>query len=594
MANSIQLTLVQETVAAVKSLYDADIPESQITLQETRKEFEGQITIVTFPVTRLSKKSPEQTGMEIGAYLQQHIDVISGYNVIKGFLNISLSDAYWIATLNETILEEGFGQFAKNGKKLMVEYSSPNTNKPLHLGHIRNNLLGYSVAEILKAYGYEVVKANLVNDRGIHICKSMLAWQLFGNGETPESTAMKGDHLVGKYYVVFDKAYKQEIEALKAEGQSEDEAKKNAPLMKAAQTMLQQWEAGDEEVISLWKTMNGWVYDGFATTYKQLGVDFDKYYYESDTYLLGKDIIQEGLEKGVFFKKEDNSVWIDLTDEGLDQKLVLRGDGTSVYMTQDLGTAQLKYDEFHMDESMYVVGNEQDYHFKVLFTILKKLGKTWADGLFHLSYGMVDLPSGKMKSREGTVVDADELMAEMVDTAKERTEELGKTESFDEEEKASLYNSIGMGALKYFLLKVDPKKRLLFDPKESVDFQGHTGPFIQYTYARIKSVLRKADFDSATPRIVPASFSPYERDMIQALANYPTIIEMAAKEFSPAQLANYAYELAKLYNKFYHEESILKAEQEDVKTFRLHLSVASARIIAESMRMLGIEVPERM
>ena len=594
MANSIQLTLVQETVAAVKSLYDADIPESQITLQETRKEFEGQITIVTFPVTRFSKKSPEQTGMEIGAYLQQHIDAISGYNVIKGFLNISLSDAYWITMLNETILQEGFGQFAKNGKKLMVEYSSPNTNKPLHLGHIRNNLLGYSVAEILKAYGYEVVKANLVNDRGIHICKSMLAWQRFGNGETPASAAMKGDHLVGKYYVVFDKEYKKEIEALKAEGQTEDEAKKNAPMMKAAQTMLQQWEAGDEEVISLWKTMNGWVYEGFASTYKQLGVDFDKYYYESDTYLLGKDIIQEGLEKGVFFKKEDNSVWIDLTEEGLDQKLVLRGDGTSVYITQDLGTAQLKYDEFHMDESMYVVGNEQDYHFKVLFTILKKLGKTWADGLFHLSYGMVDLPSGKMKSREGTVVDADDLMNEMIETAKERTEELGKTESFDEEEKASLYNSIGMGALKYFLLKVDPKKRLLFDPKESVDFQGHTGPFIQYTYARIKSVLRKADFDAASARIVPASFSPYERDLIQVLANYPAVIEMAAKEFSPAQVANYAYDVAKLYNKFYHEESILKAEQEDVKAFRLHLSVASARIIAESMRMLGIEVPERM
>ncbi|TDQ77823.1 arginine--tRNA ligase [Sphingobacterium yanglingense] len=594
MANSIQLTLVQETVAAVKSLYDADIPESQITLQETRKEFEGQITIVTFPVTRFSKKSPEQTGMEIGAYLQQHIDAISGYNVIKGFLNISLSDAYWITMLNETILQEGFGQFAKNGKKLMVEYSSPNTNKPLHLGHIRNNLLGYSVAEILKAYGYEVVKANLVNDRGIHICKSMLAWQRFGNGETPASAAMKGDHLVGKYYVVFDKEYKKEIEALKAEGQTEDEAKKNASMMKAAQTMLQQWEAGDEEVISLWKTMNGWVYEGFASTYKQLGVDFDKYYYESDTYLLGKDIIQEGLEKGVFFKKEDNSVWIDLTEEGLDQKLVLRGDGTSVYITQDLGTAQLKYDEFHMDESMYVVGNEQDYHFKVLFTILKKLGKTWADGLFHLSYGMVDLPSGKMKSREGTVVDADDLMNEMIETAKERTEELGKTESFDEEEKASLYNSIGMGALKYFLLKVDPKKRLLFDPKESVDFQGHTGPFIQYTYARIKSVLRKADFDAASARIVPASFSPYERDLIQVLTNYPAVIEMAAKEFSPAQVANYAYDVAKLYNKFYHEESILKAEQEDVKAFRLHLSVASARIIAESMRMLGIEVPERM
>lgn len=594
MANSIQLTLVQETVAAVKSLYDADIPESQITLQETRKEFEGQITIVIFPVTRFSKKSPEQTGMEIGAYLQDRISEIAGYNVIKGFLNISLSDAYWIGVLNDTILQDGFGQFAKTGKKLMVEYSSPNTNKPLHLGHIRNNLLGYSVAEILKAYGYDVVKANLVNDRGIHICKSMLAWQRYGNGETPESAGMKGDHLVGKYYVIFDKEYKKEIEALKTEGQSEDDAKKNAPLMKAAQTMLQQWEAGDEEVISLWKKMNGWVYDGFAKTYKQLGVDFDKYYYESDTYLLGKDIIQEGLEKGVFFKKEDNSVWIDLTDEGLDQKLVLRGDGTSVYITQDLGTAQLKYDEFHMEESMYVVGNEQDYHFKVLFTILKKLGKTWAEGLFHLSYGMVDLPSGKMKSREGTVVDADDLMNEMVETAKERTEELGKTEGFDEEEKAMLYNTIGMGALKYFLLKVDPKKRLLFDPKESVDFQGHTGPFIQYTHARIKSVLRKAGFDPMTPRLVPTSFSPYERDLIQALANYPMVIEMAAKEFSPSQLANYAYELAKLYNKFYHEESILKAEQEDVKTFRLHLSLASARIIAESMRMLGIEVPERM
>ncbi|MBL1407122.1 arginine--tRNA ligase [Sphingobacterium faecale] len=594
MANSIQLTLVQETVAAVKSLYDADIPDSQITLQETRKEFEGQITIVTFPVTRFSKKSPEQTGMEIGAYLQERIPEIAAYNVIKGFLNVSLSDAYWIAMLNDTILQDGFGQFAKNGKKLMVEYSSPNTNKPLHLGHIRNNLLGYSVAEILKAYGYEVVKANLVNDRGIHICKSMLAWQRWGNGETPQSAGIKGDHLVGKYYVVFDKEYKKEIEALKAEGQSEDEAKKNAPLMKAAQTMLQQWEAGDESVITLWKTMNGWVYEGFAKTYKQLGVDFDKYYYESDTYLLGKDIIQEGLEKGVFFKKEDNSVWIDLTDEGLDQKLVLRGDGTSVYITQDLGTAQLKYDEFHMDESIYVVGNEQDYHFKVLFMILKKLGKTWADGLFHLSYGMVDLPSGKMKSREGTVVDADDLMDEMIETAKERTEELGKTEGFEEEEKDTLYNTIGMGALKYFLLKVDPKKRLLFDPKESVDFQGHTGPFIQYTHARIKSVLRKAAFDNATPRLIPPSFSSYERDLIQVLANYPAVVEMAANEFSPAQIANYTYEVAKLYNKFYHEESILKAEKEDVKTFRLHLSVAAARTIAEGMRLLGIEVPERM
>lgn len=594
MANSIQLTLIQETVAAVKSLYGADIPENQITLQETRKEFDGQITIVTFPVTRFSKKSPEQTGMEIGEYLQQHIAAISAYNVIKGFLNVSLSDRYWIDLLNGSIVEERYGRFATNGKKVMVEYSSPNTNKPLHLGHIRNNLLGYSVAEILKAYGYEVIKANLVNDRGIHICKSMLAWQRFGNGETPQSTGIKGDHLVGKYYVIFDKEYKKEVEALKAEGQSEDEAKRNAPLMKAAQAMLQQWEAGNDEVIALWKTMNGWVYDGFAMTYKQLGVDFDKYYYESDTYLLGKDIIQEGLDKGVFFKKEDNSVWIDLTDEGLDQKLVLRGDGTSVYITQDLGTAQLKYDEFHMDESMYVVGNEQDYHFKVLFSILKKLGKSWADGLFHLSYGMVDLPSGKMKSREGTVVDADDLMAEMIDTAKERTEELGKTEGFDEDEKATLYNTIGMGALKYFLLKVDPKKRLLFDPKESVDFQGHTGPFIQYTHARIKSVLRKAEFDAASATVVPATLSPYELDLIQALANYPTVIELSAKEFSPAQLANFVYEVAKLYNKFYHEESILKAEDESVKAFRLHLSAAAARIIAESMRMLGIDVPERM
>jgi arginyl-tRNA synthetase len=462
------------------------------------------------------------------------------------------------------------------------------------LGHIRNNLLGYSVAEILKAYGYDVIKANLVNDRGIHICKSMLAWQKFGNGETPESSGLKGDHLVGKYYVIFDKEYKKEIDTLKEGGQTEEEAKKNAPLIKEAQTLLQKWEAGDDEVISLWKTMNGWVYEGFAHTYKQLGVDFDKYYYESDTYLLGKDIIQEGLNKGVFFKKEDNSVWIDLTDEGLDQKLVLRGDGTSVYITQDLGTAQLKYDEFGMDESIYVVGNEQDYHFKVLFLILKKLGKSWAEGMFHLSYGMVDLPSGKMKSREGTVVDADDLMAEMIQTAKTRTEELGKTEDFSEEEKAELYGTIGMGALKYFLLKVDPKKRLLFDPNESVDFQGNTGPFIQYTHARIQSVLRKAGFDSASAVVVPATISPYERDLIQVLANFPEVIAASAQEFSPAQLANYAYEVAKLYNKFYHEESILKAEQADVKAFRLHLSASAAKIIAESMRLLGIEVPERM
>lgn len=594
MANSIQKRLVEVTVQAVKELYNADILENQIALQATRKEFEGQITIVTFPVTRFSKSSPEQTGKEIGGYLQQHIAEISDFNVIKGFLNIVLSDAYWITLLNQTISSKDFGIFPANGKKLMVEYSSPNTNKPLHLGHIRNNLLGYSVAEILKAYGYEVIKANLVNDRGIHICKSMLAWQKFGAGETPESTGMKGDHLVGKYYVVFDKEYKKEIEALKAEGQTEDEAKKNAPLMKQAQAMLQQWEAGNEEVISLWKTMNNWVYAGFEKTYKQLGVDFDKYYYESNTYLLGKDIIQEGLDKGVFFKKEDNSVWIDLTDEGLDQKLVLRGDGTSVYITQDLGTAQLKYDEFKMSESIYVVGNEQDYHFKVLFLILKKLGKAWAEGLFHLSYGMVDLPSGKMKSREGTVVDADDLMAEMLKTAQERTEELGKTEGLDEASKAALYDTIGMGALKYFLLKVDPKKRLLFDPNESVDFQGHTGPFIQYTHARIKSVLSKAEFNFDSAVSVPATISSYERDLIQQLGAFPETIEASAQEFSPAQLANYIYEVAKIYNKFYHEETILKAEDHDVKNFRLHLSACAAKVIAKGMNLLGIQVPERM
>ncbi|MCY4778976.1 arginine--tRNA ligase [Sphingobacterium sp. UT-1RO-CII-1] len=594
MANPIQETLIEQTVQAVKQLYGAEIPASQITLQETRKEFEGQITVVVFPITRYSKKSPEQTGQDIGAYLREKVTDVAGFNVVKGFLNLSIADSYWINLVQHVLLKDNYGVFPANGKKIMVEYSSPNTNKPLHLGHIRNNLLGYSVAEILKAYGYDIVKANLVNDRGIHICKSMLAWQKYGNGETPETAGLKGDHLVGKYYVVFDKEYKKEIEELVNQGQKEEEAKKNAPLILAAQEMLQKWEANDEETISLWKTMNGWVYKGFDSTYEKLGVDFDKFYYESDTYLLGKDIVEEGLSKGVFFRKEDGSVWVDLTEQGLDEKLVLRGDGTSVYITQDLGTAQLKYDEFKMDESIYVVGNEQDYHFKVLFEILKKLDKSWANGLFHLSYGMVDLPSGKMKSREGTVVDADDLMAEMFETAKVRTEELGKTEGFSEEEKNALYETVGMGALKYFLLKVDPKKRLLFDPNESVDFQGHTGPFIQYTHARIKSVLRRVDYTTAEGTVAISSLSVYERDLIQALANYPTVIETAAKEFSPAQVANYVYELAKLYNKFYHEESILKAEEEVVKEFRLHLSAVAAKIISEGMRLLGIRVPERM
>lgn len=594
MTHSIQQTLITQTIQAIRELYSADIPESQITLQETRKEFEGHLTIVTFPATRFSKKSPEQTADDIGRFLTQNLSVISSFNVIKGFLNISLSDRYWIELLNTNLLAPSFGIFAAKGKKIMVEYSSPNTNKPLHLGHIRNNLLGYSVAEILKACGYEVIKANLVNDRGIHICKSMLAWQKFGNGETPKSSGMKGDHLVGKYYVIFDQEYKKEIENLKAEGQSEDDAKKNAPLIKEAQAMLQKWEANDSATRALWQTMNGWVYQGFEKTYKQLGVDFDKFYYESETYLLGKDIVQEGLENDVFYRKEDESVWIDLTDEGLDQKLVLRGDGTSVYITQDLGTAQLKYDEFQMDSSIYVVGNEQDYHFKVLFAILKKLGKSWADELYHLSYGMVDLPSGKMKSREGTVVDADDLMKEMMGTAKLRTEELGKTEGLNETEKLKLYHTIGMGALKYFLLKVDPKKRLLFDPNESVDFQGHTGPFIQYTHARIKSVLRKASYNASLALSTPESLSVHEQELIQTLSRYPDVLEASAKEFSPAQLANYAYELAKLYNKFYHEESILKVEEDAVRSFRLHLSAATARIISESMRLLGILVPERM
>lgn len=594
MATEIEKKLTDKVLEAVKALYGADLPLNQLTFQETRKEFAGHLTLVTFPITRFSRKSPEQTGEEIGAFLQERIGEIASFNVIKGFLNLSFTDQFWIGVLTEEILSADFGHFPAKSKKVMVEYSSPNTNKPLHLGHIRNNLLGYSVAEILKANGYEVIKANLVNDRGIHICKSMLAWQRWADGETPASSGLKGDHLVGKYYVVFDQAYKKEIDALKAQGQSEEEAKKNAPLIKEAQDMLQRWEAGDPEVRALWQTMNGWVYDGFDVTYKRLGVDFDKYYYESDTYLLGKDLIQEGLDKGVFFRKEDNSVWIDLTADGLDEKLVLRGDGTAVYMTQDLGTAQLKHDDFGTDQSMYVVGNEQDYHFKVLFLILKKLGKSWADGLFHLSYGMVDLPSGKMKSREGTVVDADDLMDEMYNTAKARTEELGKTGELADEEKAKLYDMIGMGALKYFLLKVEPKKRLLFDPNESIDFQGHTGPFIQYTHARIRSVLAKGAFDAAKSFAPPAGLSTHEQELIQELGKYPAVLDAAAGAFSPALLANYVYEVAKLYNKFYHEEAILKATDEATRDFRLQLSKATADTIARGMKLLGVGVPERM
>lgn len=585
--------IVKGTLEAVKALYQVELKESDINLQETRKEFEGETTIVTFPLTRVSKKSPEQTGNEIGAYLQENLPQVSGFNVIKGFLNISLSNEYLLDVFRGTVLSSSFGDLPSNGKKVMIEYSSPNTNKPLHLGHVRNNLLGFSVSEILAASGYEVIKANLVNDRGIHICKSMLAWQKFGNGETPESTGLKGDKLVGNYYVKFDQEYKKQIDELKAAGQTEEEAKKNAELIREAQQMLRKWEAGDEEVINLWKTMNSWVYAGFDITYKSLGVEFDQYYYESDTYLLGKDIIEEGLEKKVFFRKEDNSVWIDLTADGLDEKLVLRGDGTSVYITQDLGTAQLKYDNFKMDESIYVVGNEQDYHFKVLFLILDKLGKSWAKGLYHLSYGMVDLPSGKMKSREGTVVDADDLIQEMVDTARQRTEELGKVDGFSEEDKTNLYRMIGLGALKYFLLKVEPKKRLLFDPNESIDFQGHTGPFIQYTHARICSVLARAEaaqpsFDAIT------ELSAVQRELILAISKYPAVVLSAAKEFSPALIANYAFDIAKLYNKFYHEEPILKEENSDLRHIRLALSSATAQVLKKSMKLLGIDVPQRM
>ncbi|HTD98284.1 MAG TPA: arginine--tRNA ligase [Mucilaginibacter sp.] len=636
--------IIEAAVKAVKALYQTDLNAADISLQPTRKEFEGQITIVTFPIIKFSRKSPEQTGTEIGEFLKNEVEQISGFNVIKGFLNISLSDAYWLNKLYTEILPDSFAEFKPNGKKVMVEYSSPNTNKPLHLGHVRNNLLGYSVAEILKADGYEVIKANLVNDRGIHICKSMLAWQLFANGETPESTGEKGDHLVGKYYVLADKEIKKqlipiiediyenndlskfnEIQKIKIEESinninnlqqkisepktkatfeieekiaNEKEkiveiARSRTAFMIGAQEMLQKWEAGDEAVISLWKTMNLWVYDGFGKTYKALGVDFDQFYYESDTYLLGKDIVNEGLEKGVFFKKDDGSVWIDLTPDGLDEKLVLRADGTSVYMTQDMGTAQLKYDDFQMDESIYVVGNEQDYHFKVLFLILQKLGKEWAKGLYHLSYGMVDLPSGKMKSREGTVVDADDLISEMEQTAKDHTEALGKVTEYNAAEKQQLYHTIGMGALKYFLLKVDPKKRLLFDPNESVDFQGHTGPFIQYTHARIRSVLGRAESTNPLKREI-TSLDPEERDLILVLSQFPETITLAAEGYSPAIIANYVYEVAKSFNKFYHEKSILQAEDEVTKQFRLQLSAASAKVIKRAMGLLGIEVPERM
>ena len=620
----IEEKIKDSVIVAIQDLYGQVIDSTHISLQETRKEFEGQITVVVFPLTKFSKKSPEQTASELGNYLQQHLTEVAAFNVLKGFLNIVIADSFWIDFFVNAIASNDYAIFPKNGKRVIVEYSSPNTNKPLHLGHIRNNLLGFSVSELLKAAGYEVVKVNLVNDRGIHICKSMLAWQLFGNGETPYSAQLKGDHLVGKYYVLFDKAYKKQIEELVKAGHSEEDAKKNAPLIQQAQSLLQLWEAGDKKVVELWKMMNAWVYEGFDITYKKLGVDFDKFYYESDTYLLGKALVKEGLQKQVFFKKEDGSVWIDLTEEGLDQKLLLRSDGTSVYMTQDLGTAQLKFDDFAANQSIYVVGNEQDYHFKVLFLILEKLGKSWAKGLFHLSYGMVDLPTGKMKSREGTVVDADDLLQEMIDTARDHTIALGKVEHLSAEQKDGLYQQIALGALKYFLLKVEPKKRLLFDPNESIDFQGNTGPFIQYTHARICSVLDKANFgeqqlcdvlgqftvksappvharsigddqvEQGTTKGLESTLATNERDLILSLYQFPQVIVNAAQAYSPAFIAQYSYELAKLYNRFYHETPILKTEDMAAKDFRLILSSVTARTLKRCLGMLGIVAPERM
>jgi len=586
--------LFNNVQGALKEIYS--ISTQNIVFQKTRKEFVGDFTLVTFVYTKDSNKTPEQLGTEIGDYLVKSNSFIEGYNVVKGFLNISLSTQFWINYFNDIKQNTtiGFKKENSSGKMIMLEYASPNTNKPLHLGHVRNNFLGYSVAQLLKANGHQVIKTNLVNDRGIHICKSMLAWQKFGNGETPKSSGLKGDHLVGKYYVAFDKLYKQQVEILISEGHSKELAEKKAPLLLEAQEMLLLWEAGNQEVLDLWKTMNSWVYEGFDITYKNLGVDFDKIYYESDTYLLGKEVVEQGLSKNIFYKKDNGSVAIDLVAEGLDEKIVLRSDGTSVYITQDLGTAIERFKSYRqLNQLIYTVGNEQDYHFKVLFKILDRLGYQWAKECYHLSYGMVELPEGKMKSREGTVVDADELLEEMYETARLTTEELGKVEGFSEFELDNLYRTISLGALKYFILKVDPKKKMMFDPKESIDFNGHTGPFIQYTYTRIKSILRKSDnltdenFDSL-------SIQSIEKEIIRFIYDFEAIIAEAGKSYSPALLANYIYEFTKLYNRFYHECPILKEENSQIRNFRLHLSKVSAQVLYNAMSILGITMPERM
>lgn len=593
--------LLQESVRkALNSLYSICVEAKDIVLSATKKEFTGDFTLVVFAYVKQAKKSPEQIANEIGEFVVNDCKDIERFNVIKGFLNFEVSQNYWLSfvDINKTKLTFGYKSI-RDEKPIVVEYSSPNTNKPLHLGHIRNNLLGWSVAEILKANGYAVKKVNLVNDRGIHICKSMLAWQRFGNGETPESSNMKGDHLVGKYYVLFDKEYKRQIEEMVAQGVDKDIAEKTAPFLIEAQEMLRKWEAKDEEVINLWKTMNSWVYKGFDETYYKLGVDFDKVYHESDTYLLGKELVKEGLEKGILFKKEDNSIWCDLTSDGLDEKLLQRADGTSVYMTQDLGTAMLRHKDFNSDKLIYVVGNEQNYHFNVLKLVLKKLGFDWADNLFHLSYGMVELPEGKMKSREGTVVDADDLIEEMIETAKQQTLEHGKIDSFSEEEANSLYRMLALGALKYFILKVDPTKNMLFNPKDSIDFNGNTAPFIQYTYARICSIIRKAKEEKCIIvehlRIDDSlEFNPKELEIIKNLYAFPSIVEQAGQTYSPALIANYVYELAKSFNAFYQDTPILKEENKSIIEMRVSLANFVGNTIKIAMNLLGIKVPERM
>ncbi|WP_072400898.1 arginine--tRNA ligase [Flaviramulus basaltis] len=593
---NLQDTLSNNVKQAVKSNYNVEL--ETVEFQATRKEFAGDITVVIFPMLRFVKGNPVQIGETIGKYLVENVTEVDAFNVVKGFLNIEISDSYYLDFFNGVKNDKTYGFVSPtvNEKAIMVEYSSPNTNKPLHLGHVRNNLLGYSVAEIIKASGKKVYKTQIINDRGIHICKSMLAWKRFGNEETPENTGLKGDKLVGNYYVKFDQEYKKEIQDLISKGQTEEEAKKNAPILLEAQNMLLKWEAGDDETVALWEKMNGWVYEGFNVTYKNLGVDFDTLYYESNTYLLGKEFVAEGLKSGVFVKEDDGSVWCDLTEDGLDKKIVQRADGTAVYMTQDIGTAIQRIKDFpDVGGMVYTVGNEQDYHFQVLFLILKKLGFDWAKNLYHLSYGMVDLPSGKMKSREGTVVDADDLIDDMATTAEEISEELGKLDGYSKEEKKVLFKTIGLGALKYHILKVDPKKRILFDPKESIDFQGNTGPFIQYTYARIQSILRKADLDANSKlNVVDIELHPKEKELIKQIQLFPEVVQNAAENHSPALIANYTYDLVKEFNSFYQNVSILGADNDTEKALRVQLSNMVANIIKNSFSLLGIQVPERM